>query len=175
MKYRVLLAAMLATVGARVAAENSSADCARLVDDGARLTLLRCLAGRASDHPPAPDQTPTGCQCRPRCRSSIATADDRFHLTRKMDEKAYANKRFDHLHNRNYLLPLTCNSNIDEEAAGHARAQAWTDGGEVSRSASKPIIWEHSAGRTAVGRLPGKLVADLPTPTPRAVPEVDQA
>ena len=149
MKYQILLAAMLATVGARVAAENSPlADCARLVDDGARLACYDALAGRASRHPPAPDQTPP-VAVPATMPASIAAADDEFVSPRKIDEQAYANKRFVIIsHNRNYLLPLTYNSNINEEAWREQHPGTGMDQAEAKFQISfKAIIWQNILGQ----------------------------
>jgi len=120
MRRAAFLAAII-TSAAATAGTRPLADCAAVADDSARLSCYDKLAGRETNVP-APQEQPALITETP----VVATAGDDtlsddgnggFISPRLEEEKENANNRFVIIpHQRNYLLPVTYNSNINEEA-----------------------------------------------------------
>ena len=150
MKHRITMtvAALIASAASGAQGGNL-ADCAALADNNARLACYDALAGRAAaDRPRSQatiaEQAVTG--------STAVTEDpeeEEFVSPRLEEEKANANNRFVIIpHYRNYLLPLTYNSNINEEAWKEQHPGDGMDQAEAKFQISfKAIIWQDLFGR----------------------------
>tara|TARA_R110001599_G_scaffold353881_1_gene602066 strand:+ start:47574 stop:48605 length:1032 start_codon:yes stop_codon:yes gene_type:complete len=146
MKHLVIFTAALTAGSSMAAGDTSLADCAALSDDKARLSCYDALAGRSK--PPADDSLW-------RETTVAATADTteseeaEFISPRLEEEQENANNRFVIIpYQRNYLLPITYNTNINEEAWGIAYPDTAMDKAEVKFQISmKAIIWQDIFGK----------------------------
>ena len=155
---QVIIFMVALTATGAVAASSELADCAALTADGARLICYDTLAGRkpsgnvseeaipSSAKPPA---ATTGAATTATTGTAEATNDEIFVPPRLQEEAQNANNRFVIIpHNRNYLLPLTYNSNINEEAWKQQYPDVGMDQAEVKFQISfKAIIWEDLLGK----------------------------
>ena len=141
----------------RTAQAGSLGDCAALADDNARLACYDALAGRGANS--ADSATPAAATADaestgPELAGDATTAEagneeEEFISQRLEEEKANANNRFVIIpHKRNYLLPLTFNSNINEEAWKEQYPGTGMDQAEVKFQISfKAIIWQDILGK----------------------------
>jgi phospholipase A1 len=145
----IVAAAMLA--GGAAAADNTTlADCRAVTDDHARLACYDAIAGQAAARSVTQPETRL-------VETTIATSvvdaedapDDEYLPPRLYEEEANANNRFVIIpHERNYLLPITYNSNINEEAWHIAHPGTGMDQAEVKFQLSmKAIVWQDILGR----------------------------
>lgn len=149
MRQLLIISATLIAGNAIAASDTSLADCAAVSDDNARLSCYDTLAGRG-----APDQ-PTANNALLHETTVAATAapaedaEPAFVSPRLEEEQENANNRFVIIpYQRNYLLPITYNSNINEEAWKIAYPGTGMDQAEVKFQISmKAIIWQDVFGK----------------------------
>ena len=149
MRRLLIFSAALMAGNTMAAGDARLADCAALSDDHARLNCYDTLAGRsAANEPPAGDA--------PLHETTVAATADpsedtepEFVSPRLEDEQENANNRFVIIpYQRNYLLPITYNSNINEEAWKIAYPGTGMDQAEVKFQISmKAIIWQDVFGK----------------------------
>jgi|GWRWMinimDraft_5_1066013.scaffolds.fasta_scaffold14812_1 phospholipase A1 len=152
MKYPLALATALVAGGAGAAQGIPSlANCAALAEDSARLACYDSLAGRGASAEPAQGKV-SSAQPPPAtiAPASVAgaNAEDGFISPRLYQEKKNVNNRFVIIpHERNYLLPLTYNSNPNEEAWEQMHPGNGMDRVEAKFQISfKAIVWQDIAG-----------------------------
>ncbi|MEE4218720.1 MAG: phospholipase A, partial [Xanthomonadales bacterium] len=133
----VMLACLAGQAGA---GDLELGECAAIDDDSARLVCYDKLAGRG----PAAAPAIAGAGA-----AVGSDGDATFVPPRLYQEKANATNRFVIIpHERNYLLPITYNSNINEEAWHVAHPGTGMDQAEVKFQISmKAIIWQDILGR----------------------------
>ena len=139
MNFRGTLQAALLCAGTSQAVQGSTlAECRELTDDETRLACYDSVAGRDAQ---------TGSRIEPPVASGVQ--EDEFVSARLKEEEANANNRFVIIpHNRNYLLPITYNSNINEEAWKEQHPGDGMDQAEAKFQISfKAIIWQDILGR----------------------------
>ena len=139
MNFRGILQAALLYAGTSEAVQGSAlAECRELADDATRLACYDSVAGRDAQ---------TGSRMEPAVAPAVQ--EDEFISARLKEEEANANNRFVIIpHNRNYLLPITYNSNINEEAWKEQHPGEGMDQAEAKFQISfKAIIWQDILGR----------------------------
>lgn len=140
-KLRALALALLPGTAAVQAAE--LADCAEISGDQARLACYDELAKAASSSTVEPAQASE-------VADHTAIAQPGSFLSPRLDqEQANANNRFVIIpHKRNYLLPLTYNNNINEEAWDEVYPGTGMDKVEAKFQISfKAIMWQEIFGK----------------------------
>lgn len=160
---RKISAMVLAALGA--SAQGSAmtlADCTGIADDQARLacydsvalsvtTAATSASPQARKAPAAPDhEAPSELSLTSAPAAEAGSPDDvPFIPTRLRQEKAHASNRFVIIpHHRNYLLPLTYNSNINETAWDQSFPGTSMDRVEAKFQVSlKAMIWEAIFGQ----------------------------
>jgi phospholipase A1 len=152
MKYRLILTTLLVAGGAAAAQDHSLADCAALADDSARLNCYDTLAGRSASAREGlhEEEVAAGEQpAEPTLAADAGSEEEGFVSQRLEEEEANANNRFVIIpHKRNYLLPLTFNSNINEEAWQQQHPGEGMDQAEAKFQISmKAIIWQNILGK----------------------------
>lgn len=149
MKRLVIFTAALISCAAAAANGTNLADCTVLADDNARLACYDTLAGRGTTRAvPAEDASlhePTVVTLE----STTENEQPEFVSRRLATEEANANNRFIIIpYHRNYLLPVTYNNNINEEAWDIAYPGTDMDKVEVKFQISmKAIIWQDMFGK----------------------------
>ncbi len=144
----IFTAALLASAAA--ADDTTLADCRAVFDDNARLACYDAIAGRP---PTAPGAATATQQLEANTPASAIGAGedpgDDYLPPRLHEEEANATNRFVIIpHQRNYLLPITYNSNINEEAWHIAHPGTGMDQAEVKFQLSmKAIVWQDILGR----------------------------
>jgi phospholipase A1 len=130
---RVVVTAVAAGGTCAALASSELANCVGLADDAARLACYDALAGRVAAEP----------------RQETAMDEEEFISQRLEEEEQNATNRFVIIpHRRNYLLPVTYNSNINEEAWKVQYPGTGMDQAEVKFQLSlKAIIWQDLFGR----------------------------
>ncbi len=153
MKQLIVPIAALLSCGVTAADISGLADCAALADDHSRLACYDDLAERAAPVPPAPaaaDAAIAETAVAPASdMSTTSSAEGEFISPRLEEEEENVNNRFVIIpHQRNYLLPVTYNSNINEEAWAIAYPGTGMDQAEVKFQISmKAIIWQDIMGK----------------------------
>ncbi len=152
MNYRgILFTTAVLAAGVGHAAHSSDPEgCVTIADDTVRLACYDAAAGRNVAAPESLQETGEG-----QVEVSVSTpveagdADGEFISPRLQEEEANANNRFVIIpHNRNYLLPITYNSNINEEAWKEQHPGDGMDQAEAKFQISfKAIIWQDIMGR----------------------------
>jgi len=146
MKQPVICTAALLASAAALGDSTPLANCAAVAKDSARLACYDAIAGRTMVAPPAaavaqPTESPVG--------TAPGTGEGGFISPRLDQEQANVNNRFVIIpHHRNYLLPITFNSNINEEAWEQMHPGIGMDQAEAKFQISfKAIIWQDILGR----------------------------
>ena len=139
----------LIAVNAIAAGDTSLADCAILSDDHARLSCYDTLAGRGSADESAAKDSKLQESTIAATADTTEDAAPAFVSPRLEEEQENANNRFVIIpYQRNYLLPITYNSNINEEAWKVAYPGTGMDKAEVKFQISmKAIIWQDVLGK----------------------------
>ena len=149
MKMLILAATGLSTVTAYGASSDQLGDCLAVEEDKARLVCYDTLARRGPGEA-NPDNATTLAE-HPVTDPGDTDNDngEDFLPPRLYQEEAHATNRFVIIpHQRNYLLPITFNSNINEEAWEIAHPGTGMDQAEVKFQLSmKAIIWQDILGR----------------------------
>ena len=143
-------AAVLACQGGLANASTPDlADCIGLSDDKARLACYDTLAGR--EPPPGGGVLADGATISPETAAGDAGIgnDEEYLPPRLYQEEAHATNRFVIIpHERNYLLPITYNSNINEQAWEVQHPGTGMDQAEVKFQISmKAIVWQDILGK----------------------------
>lgn len=149
MKMLILAATGLSTVTAYGASSDQLGDCLALEDDKARLVCYDNLAKRGPGEA-NPDNATALVEPPVTAPGDTDNEDgEDFLPPRLYQEEAHATNRFVIIpHQRNYLLPITFNSNINEEAWEIAHPGTGMDQAEVKFQLSmKAIIWQDILGR----------------------------
>ncbi len=149
MKKNIMLAAGIVAGTVHAADPGSLAHCASLQADDARLACYDTLAGRETTPVPADEESGLAEASITSDASGSEGGDEDFLPPRLYQEQANATNRFVIIpHERNYLLPVTYNSNINEEAWEIAHPGTGMDQAEVKFQISmKAIIWKDILGR----------------------------
>ena len=152
MKRLFMFATGLATCTTFAAGQESLAGCVALLEDSARLACYDALAGHSAIQAPGPGEKQlVESTDIPATAANAADGDleDDYLPPRLYQEEAHATNRFVIIpHQRNYLLPITFNSNINEEAWEVAHPGTGMDQAEVKFQLSmKAIIWQDILGR----------------------------
>jgi len=145
MKQPVIFTAALLASAAALGDSTPLANCAAVAQDSARLACYDAIAGRTKVAPPAAVAQPT----EPAVGTAPGTGEGGFISPRLDQEQANVNNRFVIIpHHRNYLLPITFNSNINEEAWEQMHPGIGMDQAEAKFQISfKAIIWQDILGR----------------------------
>lgn len=149
MKHLVIFTAVL-TAGSTMAASGAGlAECADLSDDKARLTCYDTLAGRGAVRSSPADDPLILENAVAATQQDTDSEQPEFVSRRFEEEQENANNRFVIIpYQRNYLLPITYNSNINEEAWKVAYPGTGMDQAEVKFQISmKAIIWQDVFGK----------------------------
>ena len=152
MKYPVVFATALFAAGTGAAQDTPSlAECAQLAEDGARLACYDSLAGRGPLALPAPEivasAQPLTAATAP-ASLAVASGEAGFVSPRLKQEEKNVNNRFVIIpHRRNYLLPVTYNTNPNEEAWAEMHPDNGMDRAEAKFQISfKAIVWQDILG-----------------------------
>ena len=149
MKHLVIFTAVLWAGNTIAATSIGLAHCAGLSDDKARLACYDTAAGREAvpelpaDNALIPETAAAGTT------DNTESDQPEFVSRRLEEEQENANNRFVIIpYQRNYLLPITYNSNINEEAWDIAYPDEGMDKAEVKFQISmKAIIWQDMFGK----------------------------
>jgi phospholipase A1 len=150
MKYLVIFTVAVVSNGALAGTGTGAdlADCAALSEDEARLACYDSVAGRATTLKLPADDTPPLDSGVTSSAEKTESEQPEFISPRLEEERQNANNRFVIIpYRRNYLLPITYNSNINEEAWKVAYPGTGMDKAEVKFQISmKAIIWQDVLG-----------------------------
>ena len=149
MKHLVIFTAALTAGNTMAAGGTGLTDCADLSDDKARLTCYDTLAGRGAVRKSPTDDTLIRETTVAATQQDTDSEQPEFISRRFEEEQENANNRFVIIpYQRNYLLPITYNSNINEEAWKVAYPGTGMDQAEVKFQISmKAIIWQDVFGK----------------------------
>jgi phospholipase A1 len=149
MKQLVVFTALLWAGNTIAATSTGLTNCAGLSDDRIRLACYDAAAGREAAPEPPADSTVTLETVAAGTADNAESDQPEFVSRRHEEEQENANNRFVIIpYQRNYLLPITYNSNINEEAWDIAYPDEGMDKAEVKFQISmKAIIWQDMFGK----------------------------